>query len=138
MKEVTLKIKGTQTNSEGEENTIELVTEGKFYKKNDTYYIIYDESEISGMEGSTTTLKIEDDKVLMQRFGTSKSKLVFEKGKKHKSQYHTAYGNMDIEVITNSMDIKISDSGKGKIDLSYRINLSNLVESLNELKISIM
>lgn len=137
MKDVVLKIKGIQKNLDGEDNTIELITEGKFYKKNGAYYLVYEESEISGMEGATTTLKIQDDKVLMKRFGTSSSKLIFEKGKKHKTAYHTQYGDFDMEVTTNKMEVNISDLGKGSIKLSYRLVISNTVESSNQLTIDI-
>lgn len=138
MKEVKIIIKGKQTSVEGEVNNIEMVTEGKFYKKNDIYYIVYDESEITGMEGSTTTLKIDGNKVLMKRFGSNTSKLIFEKGNKHISEYETIYGNMPIEVITSKADIDISDSGKGRIDLAYRLDISGVLESSNKLSIEMM
>ena len=137
MKEVTLTIKGSQKGIEGEENNIEMITEGKFYKKNGAYYLVYDESEISGMEGSTTTLKIEDNKVFMKRFGNNISKLTFEKGKKHKSMYQTLYGEMAIEVVTSKVDINIGETGKGNIDLDYRLDISGSIQSSNKLSISI-
>ena len=138
MKNIKVNIKGTQIDVEGEKNIIELITEGKFYKKNESYYIVYDESEISGMEGSTTTLKIEDGKISMKRFGSNNSKLVFEKGKKHRSIYETQYGNMDMEVMTSNLDVNILDEGKGNIDLTYRMNISDMVEVYNTLSIKIM
>ena len=48
-----------------QDEVIELITEGKFYKKSDAYYLVYDESEISGMQGTTTTLKIKDNQVVL-------------------------------------------------------------------------
>lgn len=133
MQEVTLTIKGNQTNVEGDKNNIEIITEGKFYKKNDIYYIVYDESEITGMEGSTTTLKIERKKISMKRFGNNKSSLIFEKGIKHSSEYQTAYGNMPIDVVTTKADVEIDESGEGKINLAYRLDISGMVESSNKL-----
>lgn len=138
MKDVMLKIKGKQKSLEGEESVIELITEGKFYNKNGAYYLVYDESEISGMEGSTTTLKIQGQKVSMKRFGNNTSKLIFEKGKKHVSEYETMYGDMTMEVMTNDLDINISGAGKGSIDLSYRLNILDSLESNNHLTIDIM
>lgn len=135
MKEVKLTIKGYQTSLEGEKNNIEMVTEGKFYKKNGVYYIVYDESELTGMEGSTTTLKIEGKKVSLKRFGNNNSKLTFEKGQKHTSEYETLYGFMPIEVVTSDVDVDISDSGKGKISLVYRLDISGVLESSNKLSI---
>ena len=138
MKSVKLKIKGRQTNTEGEESVIELITEGKLYSKNGSLYIVYDETEISGMEGSTTTLKIQNHKVSMKRFGNNTSSLIFEKGQSHRTEYMTAYGDMTLEVVTEKVDVNISESGKGNIDLSYRINLSESMESNNHLTIDIL
>lgn len=135
MKPVILTIKGKQINLEGEENNIEMITEGKFYKKNEVYYIVYDESEITGMEGSITTLKIQGKKVSLKRFGNNNSKLTFEKGKSHISEYDTLYGFMPIEIVTSNVEIDISDSGIGKIKLAYTLDISGVLESTNKLSI---
>lgn len=55
MKNVMLKIKGKQSPRANEEDTIELITEGKYYDKGNSKYLVYQESELSGMEGCTTT-----------------------------------------------------------------------------------
>lgn len=138
MKNVMLKIKGKQINTEGEENIIELITEGKLYTKNGSYYLVYDETEISGMEGSTTTLKIQGHKISMKRFGNNSSSLIFEKGQKHRTEYMTAYGDMSLEVMTENVDVNISETGKGNIDLLYKLNLSDNMTSNNHLTIDIM
>ncbi len=135
MKPVILTIKGKQINLEGEENNIEMITEGKFYKKNEVYYIVYDESEITGMEGSITTLKIQGKKVSLKRFGNNNSKLTFEKGKSHISEYDTLYGFMPIEIVTSNVEIDISDSGIGRIKLAYTLDISGVLESRNKLLI---
>lgn len=137
MKDVMVKILGTQLTEDGESNEIELITEGKFYKRNDFYYLVYDESEISGMEGSTTTLKIKDDEVWMKRFGQNNSKMSFKRGDKYNTLYTTAYGNLDMEVSTQRVDVDIDDEGKGNVNLKYRLIISNAMESLNTLDITI-
>lgn len=138
MKDVMLKIIGKQLGVDGEENKIEFASEGKFYKKNGAYYIVYNESEISGMQGSTTTLKVQDSKVQMKRYGTNTSKLVFEKGQKHISPYITECGEMLMEVVTHKLDKEINEEGKGKIDIGYRLNISNIAQSNNTISIEIM
>ncbi|WDV46026.1 DUF1934 domain-containing protein [Clostridiaceae bacterium M8S5] len=138
MKDVRLKIIGKQTDLEGEENVIEFVTEGKFYKKKGAYYLVYNESEISGMNGSTTTLKIQDEKIQMKRYGSNKSKLIFEEGKRHESEYATAYGEMTLQVLTSKLNANISDSGVGNISVFYRLNIAEVAESNNALSIEIM
>lgn len=138
MTQVTLKIIGTQTTFEDEENIIEMITQGKYYEKNGSMFLVYDESELSGMEGSTTTLKIDNQKVMMKRFGSNESKLIFEKGKRYKSAYKTMYGQMDMEVVTTHIDIKKSEEGLKKLDLSYKLNVSPNTEMKNHLSIDII
>lgn len=132
-----IKVLGTQSNAEGEKNEIELITEGKYYKKNNCYYLVYEESELSGMEGSTTTLKIEGkNKVSMQRFGTMASKLVFEEGKNYSSQYCTEFGNFELDIFTKKLDIAMVHGEKGEsLEIHYDMEIKGLVNTWNELKI---
>ena len=49
---------------------MELVSEGKYYRKKDTQYIMYAESEITGLEGVTTIIKVLDNgNVVLVRTG---------------------------------------------------------------------
>ncbi|SKC58414.1 DUF1934 domain-containing protein [Maledivibacter halophilus] len=138
MKNVMLKIKGTQNPVGNNEDVIELITEGKYYDKDNARYLVYEESELSGMEGCTTTLKITDDKVELKRFGRATSKLVFEKGKRHVSNYSTPYGNFRMEILTKKLDLEMDEKEKRKISLEYRISLQGLSEGTNKLDIEIM
>ncbi|NLD45821.1 MAG: DUF1934 domain-containing protein, partial [Clostridiaceae bacterium] len=53
-KNVIISVKGIQTSPNNDSNTLELVTEGKYYKKDNAYYVTYKESEVTGMDGTTT------------------------------------------------------------------------------------
>lgn len=138
MKNVILKIKGTQMPSGAEEDVIELITEGKIYNKDNAKYLIYEESELSGMEGCTTSLKITDNKMEMRRFGRASSQLVFQKGKRHVTNYSTPYGNFRMEILTKELDLSIDENEKGTISLEYRMSLQGLSEGTNKLDIEIM
>lgn len=135
-----IKVLGTQTDLKGEKNTIELTTEGKVYEKNNHMYIVYEETEISGMEGATTTLKIEGDhKVSMKRYGGMDSQLVFEEGKHFTSQYKTMFGNFRMDVKTSTLKVNLSrQNQKGKIEIVYDVVISGLTETKNTLEISVM
>ena len=45
-----------------DEEGIKVITPGNFYEEEGVYYAVYEETEISGMEGTMTTIKIEEDK----------------------------------------------------------------------------
>lgn len=122
-KNVIISLVGSQT-VEQDTNRIELVTEGKYYKKGNSYYITYKESEVTGLEGTTTTLKVSDSVITLMRFGTVNSQLVFEQGQKHISYYDTTHGAFTIGVRANTVDINVDDNG-GEIRIDYQLELDN-------------
>jgi uncharacterized beta-barrel protein YwiB (DUF1934 family) len=145
MKDILLKIIGNQIIS-GEENDgepagMEFITEGRFYRKGDSMYLVYEESEFSGMEGCTTSLKITGDKIRMKRYGEDvgvETSINFEKGKRFNGYYETPFGSVEMEVLTNMVNNRIKESGEGSIDIDYNLSLKRLAESRNLLSIEIM
>ncbi|KHO61774.1 MULTISPECIES: DUF1934 domain-containing protein [Thermoanaerobacter] len=136
MKKAIISVKGTQKNDRNESDTIELITEGSFYIKGNTFYVVYEESELSGMDGTTTTLKITEDKVTLLRFGTNKSKMVFEKNKKYKSNYDTPYGKILLGILPKDVKVTMSETG-GEITIKYALDLNNKTVSDNELYLKV-
>lgn len=123
-KNVIISVRGSQTIGDQVANVLELVTEGKYYKKGNTYYITYKESEVTGMDGTTTTLKVADGIVTLMRFGAVNSQFIFQKGQKHVSYYDTAYGAFTIGIVTNGVNINVDDSG-GEISVDYQLEIDN-------------
>ncbi|MBE7040607.1 MAG: DUF1934 domain-containing protein [Ruminococcaceae bacterium] len=121
---------------DGESDQYELTTLGKYVKKDDKYYISYEGSELTGYEGTTTTLKIKDGCVSMMRFGNSATQMVFEKEKKYVGHYDTPYGTLSVGVTTNSMELNIDENG-GEIDLDYMVELNNNLPVHNGLHLTI-
>lgn len=125
-----------------EEEQLEFMTEGKFYEKDDSIYLSYDESEFSGMEGCTTSLKITGDKIQMRRFGHSvplDTEIQFEKGKRFTGYYDTPFGAVEMEVLTNDIVNNINkDAAKGTLNIDYHISLRGLSEGRNRLDIEII
>lgn len=138
--ECVLKVIGTQINCDGEESVIELITEGAIYEKNGNCYIVYEESKVSGLEGSTTSIKIEkDSKIFMKRFGTLAAQFTFEEGKSYETNYMTAYGDFNMNVSTNYLSVNINkEEVKGSIEIEYDLNISGQSETTNKLQIQII
>jgi hypothetical protein len=82
MKDITIKITGKQCYDGTEEDQMEFVTDGRVYERNGYFYLIYDESEISGLEGFRTTLKFNENSLKMKRFSKEGPgpELYFEEG----------------------------------------------------------
>lgn len=107
----------------GESDKIEVISKGLFKKLENGYEVSYEESEISGMEGTTTTVKIEESKVILERKGTTESLIVFENEGSHVSLYNTPYGMLELVTNTNSLEVDINDDG-GSIKIDYEIAIA--------------
>ena len=102
-KSVIISIKGRQSYENVEDETIELVTEGLLAKEGEgAYTLSYQESELTGLEGTLTTFQIEDGRITLMRHGEVNSQMVFEEGRRHLSMYNTPYGALAVgsDVIT--------------------------------------
>jgi uncharacterized beta-barrel protein YwiB (DUF1934 family) len=137
MKKVIVKIKSEQINENGEKDLMEFISEGKLYNKNNNIYITYEESEITGMENTTTTIKVQNDEVTIKRFGKNNSTMVFGKNKKHIVKYETTQGIFNMEIITNDINININEENKIDIYINYKIKIDGLFEGKNTISISV-
>ena len=105
---VIISIKGMQSLDGAENETVELVTEGTLIRDGDGEYTIsYQESEVTGMEGTLTTFQIERGRVTLLRIGEFNSQMVFEQGRRHLSMYDTPYGALSVGVNTRRMRCRI-------------------------------
>jgi uncharacterized beta-barrel protein YwiB (DUF1934 family) len=145
MKDILLKIVGNQVDWSGErkadEDSVELVTEGRFYTKGDSLYLVYDESEFSGMENCTTSVKITGGRIKMNRYGEDvgiETAIEFEKGKRFNGYYDTPFGAVEMEILTNEINNQITETGEGRLDLDYYVSLKGLAESRSKLSIEIV
>ena len=139
MNKVMLKIDAKQESGQGEEDMMELVTDGKSYFKDDSVYLVYEESELSGMEGCVTTLIIKDRAVTLKRYGAASHELRFEPGGKFTGLYETPMGFIDMEILTNKVENSLNENAtEGTISIEYEISLRGLMEARNKLNIEIL
>ena len=135
-KDVIISIRGLQEQDGEAGDPITLVTPGRYYRKNDCYYISYEESELTGLAGTRTTLRIKPDYVKLVRTGLYPSELQFELGKRHMSLYHTDYGDLSIVVSTNHIRNTLTDDG-GDLDVQYTVEVANTPVGVNHLSLTI-
>ena len=141
MKDITIRITGKQCFDDMEEDQMEFVTDGRMYERNGFFYLIYDESEISGLEGFRTTLKFNDNSLKMKRISKEGPgpELYFEEGKRFSSNYDTPMGPMEGEVLTRSVrNLMDTEAKKGSIDIEYDVSLGGVAEGKNKLIIDVM
>ena len=121
---VFLSIRGCQQYADQEPEIIELVTEGTMEFKNGGWDVSYEETELTGLAGVTTTFRVEPDKVTLKRTGALKSQMVFQQGVPHDSLYQMPFGTLMLTVNATSVFYDIMPDG-GVIDLVYNITIEN-------------
>lgn len=135
-KDVIISIKGLQQMDNPDTDEIILTTEGRFYRRSGNYYLVYDESEVTGFEDTRTTVKVEGRSVTVTRAGKYPSMMMFELDKRHMCLYNTDYGDITVSVATKSIDSTLTDDG-GKISVNYDIELQHAYLSTNCLTIDV-
>ena len=119
---VLLSIVGKQTYQDQEPEMIELVTEGTMEFSEGGWDISYQESDLTGLQGVTTTFRVEPEKVTLIRTGPLRSTMEFQLGQSHDSLYQMEFGALMITVTTRHLFFDILPEG-GCIDLVYDIEI---------------
>ena len=121
---VLLSVRGRQTYGDQESDTIELVTEGTMVFRDGGWDISYEESALTGMEGVTTTFRVEPGKLVLERTGKLVSTMVFEENVSHDSLYQMEFGALLLTVRAKRIFFDILPDG-GSVDLVYEICIEN-------------
>jgi uncharacterized beta-barrel protein YwiB (DUF1934 family) len=135
-KDVVISIYGLQEGEDGPPGTITLVTRGQLARREGRYVVSYEESELTGLKGTHTTLSVDDDRVALTRTGLYPSQMVFEKGRRHTSLYHTDYGDMLVGLSTQSIHNDIGPEG-GSLLVRYAVEIDHSLAGMNHLKIDV-
>ena len=97
---------------------------GSYIDDGERISISYNETEVTGMEGSTTTvtfLKNEPNVVSMIREGAVSATLVFEEEKRHHCLYKTPF--MPFEVCVRTIKVSNALLGAGALSLDYIVEI---------------
>lgn len=123
-KSVVLSLCGTQYYPDQKPEVIELTTEGTLEFRDGGWDVCYEESELTGLAGVTTTFRLEPGQVTLKRTGKLRSEMVFRQGIPHQSLYQMDFGALMITVCAEMIEASINENG-GTVDLHYAIEIEN-------------
>lgn len=133
---VMLSIQGKQSYENQEPDAVELITEGTLTQEEGSWVISYAESEMTGLQGVTTTFRICSDVVSLERTGALTSRMVFREKEVHHSLYQMDFGALMLTVYPARVDHAITWDG-GTVDLVYAIEIENTASGLVEYHLDI-
>ncbi len=136
MKDVIISVKGIQSTSDAEDEVTELVTGGEYSNENGEITLSYMESELTGLEGTKTTFKINKDLVTLTREGMYNSQMIFEEGRRHFFLYETPFGATTMGVSAHSIETGLDEHG-GDMEISYAVDIENVVMGHNTFHINV-
>ena len=99
MKDVIISIRGMQNYGDGDD-AVEFVTDGQYGYADGCGTLTYMESELTGLEGTRTSLSFDPERMIIEREGTLNARMVFEPGQRHMFLYETPFGAATMAVDT--------------------------------------
>ena len=119
------RIKGIQRYEGNEPEVIELTTEGRIERRGEQLFMIYEESALTGLEGTVTRFELEGEKVRLIRTGKISSVMEFLPGQTTQSLYDTGMGALLIDARTLRVENHMDETG-GNLTVVYRIAIESL------------
>lgn len=114
---------GEMTGKEEPERT-EMLMEGRLVLSAERAELVYEESELTGMEGTVTTVSFDRSQpelVSMLRDGVVNTALIFEPNKRHICLYKTPFS--DFEICVRTIEVRNQLLEKGELFLDYLMEI---------------
>ena len=134
MEPVKIRIFSMLKDGDGEAQTTEQRYVGTMTERSGKYYVMYKEDAQSGLEGTKTTLKWDQNRVIIMRSGTVEHRQEFVQGYKDKSLYQTPYLKIPLLTYTRYLYTYFC---KGKWHLEMEYTLYHGEEPYGEMKLLI-
>ena len=136
MTDVIISITGIQRDPSGQRDAVELVTAGQYGFENGESRFTYEESDLTGLEGTRTTFTINPMGVVLRREGSLNAEMTFREGQKDFFLYETPFGSATMGVDTRKIDAKLDEHG-GTMELDYAIDFNHAPVGRNKFKINV-
>jgi len=135
---VILSIKGTQHYEGDDDEIVELVTLGTLQRDDAGLTISYEETELTGMEGTTTKVRIENEgpRVTLLREGRINTQMIFQMGQRYLALYETPYGALSVGVQTKRLKNTVNEDG-GDLEIDYNVEVNNLQTGVNLFRLNV-
>ncbi len=135
MKDVVISIHSLTGLGE-EEDSLDFVTDGLYSYADGVASLSYLETEVTGLEGTRTSLMVLPDKVVVDRDGLVMSRMVFTPGQRSAFQYDTPIGTATMQMDTHRITQRFDERG-GDMEIDYVLGLEHAVISRNRFRLNV-
>ncbi len=133
---VVISINTTYVYGPGDEETVEFTSDGVYLFENNVACLSYYETEVTGMEGTKTSVCVMPDSVVVDREGSVNSQMIFKAGVKNSFVYETLYGSATMEIDTRRIRHNMDEAG-GELVIDYLVNMNDSTVTRNRFHVSV-
>ena len=136
MKDVVISMHSVHGYDSDNADTIDFCTDGYFYREGDVSCFSYMESEVTGMEGTRTSVVVRFDEIVIDRDGLVSGRMVFREGQKNSFLYSTPYGTATLGINTRRIFHDFNENG-GSMEMDYVMDMEHEFVSRNRIYLKI-
>ncbi len=135
-KDVWISISNRQHAGQEGDNTTVFDTAGSYFFDDGVGILTYQESELTGLEGTRTSVMVTPKQVVVDRNGLITSRMVFQEGLRDSFPYETPFGQIMLGINTSRIRHSFDENG-GDVEIDYVTDLSHAIRIQNKFCITV-
>ncbi len=131
-KPVIISLSAVAADEERRDDTLSLITAGELVQRDGGVLLRYEESVDESVPPQQVELCLEKDSVSMTRKGDYETKLMFRKGQRYESAYHTPEGVLGLAVYCTRLQCRLAPT-EGELALQYQLDLGGHFVAMHDM-----
>ena len=136
LKDVWISINSIHSYDQEDGDSLEFSTDGHYYFDGENGCFTYMETDVTGLEGTRTSVLVMPDQVVVDRDGMITSRMIFREGLRDAFQFSTPYGAATMGIDTRRIRHHMDEAG-GKVEIDYVVDMEHAVVARNKFSITI-
>ena len=136
MKDVVISIRTVHAVDMEDEDYLDFTTDGLYTYDGEVGCLSYLETEVTGMEGTRTSVIVMPDQVVVDRDGLITSRMIFKEMEKSSFLYNTPYGTATMNISTRRISHSLDEHG-GNVEIDYVVDMEHAVVTRNQFRLNI-
>jgi uncharacterized beta-barrel protein YwiB (DUF1934 family) len=136
LKDVLISLRTIQTSDVDDDDVVEFSTDGVYSYDGENACLSYMETEVTGMEGTRTSVIIMPNQVVVDRDGLITSRMVFRERERSSFPYNTPYSTATMGLCTQKIIQNVGEHG-GFVAIDYVVDIEYTVVTRNKFQLTI-
>lgn len=136
IKDVVISMRSIQGCDQDDQQILDFTTDGHYFQDGEASCFSYMETEVTGLEGTRTSVVVMPDHVVVDRDGSITSRMIFREGEKNSFPYDTPFGTAMLGVKTRRIRQDFNENG-GELEVDYVVDMEHALVARNKIQLNI-